>query len=79
VAIGAPWDEVGERCYRRRYESYDLNVGVVRGADALLLLDTRCHAGEVGELLDDLRVFGTRPITRPCARSRRAPRSGATA
>jgi glyoxylase-like metal-dependent hydrolase (beta-lactamase superfamily II) len=62
VTVGAPWQEVGERCYRRRYASYDLNVGVVRGDDALLVLDTRCHGGEVAELLDELRVFGTRPI-----------------
>ena len=62
MAVAAPWQEVGERCYRRRYESYDLNVGVVRGDDALLLFDTRCHGGEVAELLDELRAFGTRPI-----------------
>jgi glyoxylase-like metal-dependent hydrolase (beta-lactamase superfamily II) len=57
-----PWQEVGERCYRRRYESFDLNIGVVQGSDGLLLFDTRCHAREAGELLDELRVFGTRPI-----------------
>ena len=57
-----PWQEVGERCYRRRYASYDLNIGVVRGSDALLLIDTRCHDREATELLDELRVFGTRPI-----------------
>lgn len=57
-----PWQEVGERCYRRRYDSYDLNIGVVRGSDALLLVDTRCHDREAAELLDELRVFGTRPI-----------------
>jgi glyoxylase-like metal-dependent hydrolase (beta-lactamase superfamily II) len=57
-----PWQEVGERCYRRRYASFDLNIGVVRGSDALLLVDTRCHDREAAELLDELRVFGTRPI-----------------
>lgn len=56
------WQEVGERCYRRRYDSYDLNIGVVRGSDALLLIDTRCHDREAGELLEELRVFGTRPV-----------------
>jgi glyoxylase-like metal-dependent hydrolase (beta-lactamase superfamily II) len=56
------WQEVGARCYRRRYESLDLNIGVVQGADALLVIDTRCHDREAGELLDDLRVFGTKPI-----------------
>jgi glyoxylase-like metal-dependent hydrolase (beta-lactamase superfamily II) len=62
VGRTTPWQEVGERCYRRRYQSYDLNIGVVRGADALLLIDTRCHDREAAELLDELRVFGTRPI-----------------
>jgi glyoxylase-like metal-dependent hydrolase (beta-lactamase superfamily II) len=57
-----PWQEVGERCYRRRYDSFDLNIGVVQGSDALLLIDTRCHDREAAELLDELRVFGTRPI-----------------
>jgi glyoxylase-like metal-dependent hydrolase (beta-lactamase superfamily II) len=57
-----PWHEVGDRCYRRRYESYDLNIGVVQGSDALLLFDTRCHDREAAELLDEMRVFGTRPI-----------------
>jgi glyoxylase-like metal-dependent hydrolase (beta-lactamase superfamily II) len=28
----------------------------------LLLIDTRCHDREAAELLDELRVFGTRPI-----------------
>ena len=57
-----PWQEVGERCYRRRYESLDLNIGVVRGSDALLLIDTRCHDREAAELLDELRAFDTRPV-----------------
>jgi glyoxylase-like metal-dependent hydrolase (beta-lactamase superfamily II) len=56
------WQEVGDRCYRRRYENYDLNIGVVQGSDALLLVDTRCHDREAAELLDELRVFGSRPI-----------------
>jgi glyoxylase-like metal-dependent hydrolase (beta-lactamase superfamily II) len=60
--VMTPWQEVGERCYRRRYESYDLNIGVVQGSDALLLVDTRCHDREAAELLDEMRVFGTRPI-----------------
>jgi glyoxylase-like metal-dependent hydrolase (beta-lactamase superfamily II) len=62
VRAETPWQEVGERCYRRRYDSYDLNIGVVRGSDALLLVDTRCHDREAVELLDELRVFGTAPI-----------------
>lgn len=57
-----PWQEVGDRCYRRRYRSYDLNIGLVQGSDGLLLVDTRCHDREAAELLDELRSFGTRPI-----------------
>ena len=58
------WDEVGPDCFRRRYQSFDLNIGVVRGADGLLIIDTRCHPGEARELLDDLRVLGTQPVRR---------------
>ena len=52
------WDEVGDGCYRRRYKSFDLNIGVVRGSDSLLVLDTRQDLPKAEELLDDLRVFG---------------------
>ena len=52
------WDEVGDGCYRRRYQSFDLNIGVVRGSDSLLVLDTRQDLPKAEELLDDLRVFG---------------------
>ena len=55
-----PWQEVGERCFRRRYASCDLNIGVVRGSDALLLIDTRCHDREAAELLDELRGCSAR-------------------
>lgn len=52
------WDEVGDGCFRRRYESFDLNIGVVRGSDALLVIDTRADLRQAEELLADLRVFG---------------------
>jgi glyoxylase-like metal-dependent hydrolase (beta-lactamase superfamily II) len=56
------WDEVGDNCFRRRYRSFDLNIGVVRGADGFLVIDTRCHAGEARELLDELRTLGRAPV-----------------
>jgi hypothetical protein len=28
-------------CFRRRYRQFDLNIGVVRGSDSLLVVDTR--------------------------------------
>jgi glyoxylase-like metal-dependent hydrolase (beta-lactamase superfamily II) len=55
------WDEVGDNCFRRRYRHFDLNIGVVRGSDALLVIDTRADLREADELLDELRVFG-RPV-----------------
>ena len=35
------FDELGEGIFRRRYESLDLNIGVVIGEDAVLLVDSR--------------------------------------
>jgi glyoxylase-like metal-dependent hydrolase (beta-lactamase superfamily II) len=52
------WDEVADGCFRRRYRAFDLNIGVVRGSDALLVLDTRADLRQADELLDDLRAFG---------------------
>ena len=55
------WDEVGDGCFRRRYAAFDLNIGVVRASDALLVLDTRADLRQADELLADLRPFG-RPV-----------------
>jgi glyoxylase-like metal-dependent hydrolase (beta-lactamase superfamily II) len=55
------WDEVGDDCFRRRYRSFDLNIGVVRGSDGLLVVDTRADLRQADELLDELGVFG-RPV-----------------
>jgi glyoxylase-like metal-dependent hydrolase (beta-lactamase superfamily II) len=58
------WDEVGDGCFRRRYESFDLNIGIVRGADGFFVIDTRCGPTEARELLDELRVLGNVPVRR---------------
>jgi glyoxylase-like metal-dependent hydrolase (beta-lactamase superfamily II) len=55
------WDELADGCFRRRYRSFDLNIGVVRGSDALLVIDTRADLRQADELLEDLLVFG-RPV-----------------
>ncbi len=60
----SPWDEVGDGCFRRRYETFDLNIGVVRGSDGVLVFDTRCHTEEAEELLDELRALGRAPVRR---------------
>lgn len=56
------WTEVGNRCYARRYESFDVTVGVVLGADGILVIDTRGSLREAGELLDDLRSLSSAPV-----------------
>jgi len=35
------WQAVGEGVFRRRYRSFDLNVGVVIGEGEVLVIDTR--------------------------------------
>jgi glyoxylase-like metal-dependent hydrolase (beta-lactamase superfamily II) len=49
------WDEVADGCFRRRYSSLDLNVGVVVGSDGLLVVDTRSSHREADELRAELR------------------------
>ena len=51
---GSGWQEVGDRVFRFRYRSYDLNVGAVVGDDEVLVVDTRSWVAEATELLADL-------------------------
>lgn len=48
------WDEVADRVWVRRYDPYDVNVTVVAGADAVLLVDVRTTLREASELRDHL-------------------------
>lgn len=56
------FDQLGEGVYRRRYESLDLNVGVVVGDDAVLVVDTRSTRREAEELLGELRQLTSLPV-----------------
>lgn len=56
------WNEVGERCFARRYDPFDVTVGVVVGGDGLLLVDTRGSRREARELLDDVRALSPAPV-----------------
>jgi len=58
---GGGWQEVGDRVYRRRYASLDLNVGAVVGDDEVLVVDTRSFAAEAAQLLADLRALTPLP------------------
>jgi glyoxylase-like metal-dependent hydrolase (beta-lactamase superfamily II) len=55
TAHGSGWQEVGDRVFRFRYRSLDLNVGAVLGGDEVLVVDTRSTPAEAAELVDDLR------------------------
>jgi hypothetical protein len=48
------FDELADRVFRRRYESLDLNVGVVIAEDGVLVIDTRASHAEADQLLADL-------------------------
>nr|MDQ4008348.1 MBL fold metallo-hydrolase [Actinomycetota bacterium] len=49
------WTEVGDRCWMRRYPEWDVNVGVVVGADGVLVVDTRGTRGQGRAVRDDVR------------------------
>lgn len=56
------WTRLGEHAFARRYESYDLTVGLVVGTDGLLVVDSRASTAEAGELLDDIREVSELPV-----------------
>ncbi len=52
------WVEVADGVYQGRYQPLDVSVCVVRGADGLLVVDTRSSPREADEIIDDLRALG---------------------
>lgn len=55
------WREVGDQVYVRRYESYDLNIGLVVGKDRCLIVDSRESTAAASELADEIRAVTTTP------------------
>ena len=55
------WLEVGDRVYVRRYEPWDVSVGVVVGDDGVLVVDTRATVDEGRELAADVGALDPRP------------------
>jgi glyoxylase-like metal-dependent hydrolase (beta-lactamase superfamily II) len=53
----AGWREVGDRIFVRRHTSYDLNVGLVVGTDACLVIDTRESRSAGRDLADAIRTI----------------------
>ena len=60
--VRAVFDQVAEGVFRRRYESLDLNVGVVIGEDGVLIVDTRASHHQAGELIAELGEITSLPV-----------------
>lgn len=56
------FDQLADGVFRRRYESLDLNVGVVLGEGGALIIDTRASHVEADELLDELGTLTSLPV-----------------
>ncbi len=56
------FDELANGVFRRRYQSLDLNIGVVIADDGVLVVDTRASHLEADELRDELRMLTPLPV-----------------
>ncbi|HEU4917242.1 MAG TPA: MBL fold metallo-hydrolase [Acidimicrobiia bacterium] len=56
------FDQLADGVYRRRYESLDLNIGVVIGEEGVLIVDTRATHVEADELRADLSTLTEKPV-----------------
>jgi glyoxylase-like metal-dependent hydrolase (beta-lactamase superfamily II) len=56
------WTEVGDRCWVRRYDEWDLNVGLVVGMGGALVIDTRATTDQASELLAHIRELTDAPV-----------------
>ncbi len=63
MAAAAPWTEIGDRVFVRRYAFFDQNIGVVLGGGEALVIDTRSTHVQAREILADLRTLTTAPVT----------------
>jgi glyoxylase-like metal-dependent hydrolase (beta-lactamase superfamily II) len=61
--VTAGWQEVGAGVYVRRHAELDLNCGLVVGAGACLVVDTRSHLGEAADLITAVRTVTPHPWT----------------
>ncbi|TDD58118.1 MBL fold metallo-hydrolase [Kribbella antibiotica] len=56
------WVELGDRCWVRRYDELDLNIGLVVGSGGALVIDTRATTEEAEELLGHIREVTDQPV-----------------
>jgi glyoxylase-like metal-dependent hydrolase (beta-lactamase superfamily II) len=62
VDPSAPWREIADRVYVRRYEFFDQTIGVAIGAAGAVVIDTRAVPSQAEELRDDLRRLTDAPL-----------------
>ena len=58
VGLMTVWTEVADGVFRQRYNPLDIGICVVRGADGLLLVDTRSSHREGAQIRTDLTELG---------------------
>ena len=56
------WAEIGDRTWVRRYDEWDLNVGLVVGAEGALVIDTRATTEEAEQLREHIRELTDAPV-----------------
>jgi len=56
------FDELGNGVFRRRYESLDLNIGVIVGETAVLVVDSRASHRQADELRTELASLTRLPV-----------------
>jgi len=58
----APWREIGDRIFVRRYRFYDQTIGAILGTERVAVIDTRTTLRQAGELRSDLRELTALPF-----------------
>ena len=56
------FQELGEGVFRRRYDSLDLNIGVVLGEEAVLVVDSRASHRQANQLRSELVTLTSLPV-----------------
>jgi glyoxylase-like metal-dependent hydrolase (beta-lactamase superfamily II) len=57
------WQELGDGIFRWRYESLDLNIGLILSEEAALVIDSRATHGQAEELRSDIASLTPLPVT----------------
>ena len=56
------FEELSDGVFRRRFESLELNIGVVMAEHGVVVIDTRATHDEAEELRDELRTLTSLPV-----------------